>query len=386
MDFDTDIKYETGEFEDLDDEVFNDEIDHEEYLSFMEEFEKAHQVESKPRKPTDTVNQELVDKQKEYIRDQQIIADMGDDLKKKAGELYPKEKGYRSLIMEYFTPELCIQLDKISRLFTYNTKKELMVKQLLKDNNIPFDPLGAGTNRYGILIDGYVVKIAFDDDGKIDNKREFIYSIALQPYVIRTYECSPTGLFSVCEYVLSLTRDDYDNSSNQATMRNILKDIGEKFFLGDVGVTAKNYANWGIRTEDGSLVILDYAYIYSVSYNNFVCSCPDAGLLYYDRNFINLICPCCGKKYDFPQLRKRISKKDQNAEIGNIEEKGYVLTQKYQSKPFDYRFVRGATDKIRAEVLKDAKKEEYKHHKVKAQELNGDNSRKPLSQIVKEMC
>ena len=49
----------------------------------------------------------------------------------------------------------------------------------------------------------YVAIRLYDKDGKIDNKREFIYSLPLQPYVVKTYEVSESGLFSVCEYVQS---------------------------------------------------------------------------------------------------------------------------------------------------------------------------------------
>ena len=37
-------------------------------------------------------------------------------------------------------------------------------------------------------------------------------------------------------------------------------------------------------------------------------------------------CPRCGRKYTFGQIRKKVTKKDQLKEIGDITKRGYVLT------------------------------------------------------------
>lgn len=341
-------------------EEFEDVDGFEEYESFLsslqDDREKLEEV-----APRDTDNKDLLEKHKEFIRDKEILDEMAEEIDNKQRELFPEEKGYRSLILEYFTPDVCLDLEKIRRNFDMkgDQKMEAIIK-VLEKWEIPFSHLGGGTNRYGVMVDGYVVKIAYDIDGMTDNKREFLYSIALQPYVVKTYEVSPTGLLSVCEYVMSLTEEEYSDRKIQAKMREILHDIGENFFIGDVGVTAKNYGNWGIRTTNDELVILDYAYVYSVSYNTFQCSCAGKGMLYYDRDFVNLICPLCGKKYTFGQIRKKISKKQQETEIGNIEEKGYSLTKIYEKKKFNHRFVIGATEEIQRKILKDREKERKK--------------------------
>lgn len=346
--------------EEIDDlsEEYEDVDGYEEYESFLDSLrgEKEELEETHPE-IRDKDNIGLIERHKEFIRDREILEEMSDEIDAYAKTMYPEEKGYRSLLLEYFTPDICIDLEKIRRNFDINGDQKMEeIIRVLEKYNIPFSPLGGGTNRYGIMVDGYCVKIAYDSDGMIDNKREFIYSIALQPYVVKTYECSPTGLLSVCEYVASLTREDYTDRKVQQKMREILKDIAENFFIGDVGVTSKNYGNWGIRTTNEELVILDFAYVYSVGYNTFQCSCAGQGMLYYDRDFVELICPVCGKRYTFGQIRKKISKKQQEIEIGNIEEKGYSLTKKYQMKKFNHRFTMGATDRIRRKVEKDKEK------------------------------
>ena len=72
----------------------------------------------------------------------------------------------RSLIAEYFSFDLCIEILKITMIADCdNNDKGFLIKDLLRNNNIPFSPLGSGTNRMAVLIDGYAVKIALDRDG-----------------------------------------------------------------------------------------------------------------------------------------------------------------------------------------------------------------------------
>lgn len=326
------------------------------YMSYGEDEDDSYE---EPKGPSDTTNIDIIEKQKKFLESHNKLQTMSEAIGVKQKEMFPEKKNYRSLILEYFPPELCIELERIVRTYSIdnNTKMEEITKRLRKWN-IPFSKLGGGTNRYGIMIDGYAVKIAYDRDGMIDNKREFIYSLALQPYVVKTYECNETGLISVCEYVISFTESDLNDRKNQEKMREILKEISAQFFIGDVGITSKNYGNWGIRRDTGELVILDYAYIYSVAFKQFQCSCAGQGTLYYDREFNNLICPVCGKKYTFGQLRKKISKKDQDKEIGDITEKGYVLNEQNKLLKFNHKFVLDATEAIRKKIEKDKRKAE----------------------------
>lgn len=232
-------------------------------------------------------------------------------------------KVFRSLIKKYFPLKLQLELDKLANNYELNNnEKNQMIENFLQEYNVPYEMLGPGTNRTGILIDGYAVKIALDRLGKMDNRREFKYTARLQPYVVKVYESNRQGLLAVSEYVTIFSIDDYYDK--QTEMRDILKEISANFLIGDIGVTSNNYVNWGIR-NDGSICILDFAYIYALSYKSFGCTCDDNALLEYDRDFVNLQCPACGKKYTFGQIRKRITKVDEEAEVGDISELGYIL-------------------------------------------------------------
>ncbi len=109
-------------------------------------------------------------------------------------------------------------------------------------------------------------------------------------------------------------------------MREILEAISEQYLIGDIGITSKNYVNWGIR-PDGSICILDYAYCYNTTFGTFTCSCDDTSILQYDKSFVDLVCPTCGKRYTFGDIRRRITRKAQEEEIGDIRRVGYNLTK-----------------------------------------------------------
>ena len=284
--------------------------------------------------------------------------------------LYPEKKLYRSLLLEEFTPERCFELEKLSRSFSIsNNKKVDIVREKLDEWGIEYASLGPGTNRYAFMKDGYVIKVALDKDGKIDNKREFMYSLALQPYVVKCYETFADGLLAVFEYVEIFTIDDYWKSQEQ--MREMLSDIAQNFLIGDVGISSTNYVNWGFR-DDGSLVILDYAYIYSVAFKKFTCNCSPHSVLHYDKDFNNLICPVCGKKYDFKTIRKKISREDQDAEIGDLTEKGYVISSPEQYCKFNPKFVYGAFDAVFKKLIKIKKKQNERITRNKGKSKNSN--------------
>ena len=137
---------------------------------------------------------EIVDKYGKYLTEEDAINN--------ASIFYPEKRTYRSLLLDVFTPDQMIEIHKITKTFSIsNNQKMDIIKEKLNEWGIKNAPLGPGTNRYGFMTDGYVVKVAFDKDGKIDNKREFIYSMALQPYVIKCYETTEDGLFAIFEYV-----------------------------------------------------------------------------------------------------------------------------------------------------------------------------------------
>lgn len=233
-----------------------------------------------------------------------------------AKQLVSKMRTFRSRILQYFPMELLVKLYLISINHDVNNNdKTPKIVELLKEFNVPFTPLGNGTNRYGILIDGYAFKIALDDAGRMDNRREFHYAEKLYPYVVKVYECMENGLLAVFEYVTIFSYDEY--LAAQDDMREILSEISHRYLIGDIGVSQANYVNWGTR-QNGDVCIMDFAYIYSLSYRGFQCTCEDQGTLEFDQDFNHLVCPFCHKKWEFSDIRRRISKADEEKEIGNI--------------------------------------------------------------------
>lgn len=242
-----------------------------------------------------------------------------------------KEVERRSLINQVISKDIMFQIEKVGLIpgITKNARG-IRVKNILHEEmerlGIPYEPLGVGTNRVGVKIDGYVIKASLDMDGKIDNRREYKYSKAIQPYVTKTYECMPTGLLAACEYIVPFDIQEYHE--RKSDMRYILDDISKMGYLvGDVGITGKNYVNWGVR-PDNTIAILDYAYIYSVGFNTFKChECEEEPFLKWDESFVTLTCPNCGKKYEFGDIRRRITRQQQEKEIGDIRLMGYNLTK-----------------------------------------------------------
>lgn len=241
----------------------------------------------------------------------------------------------RSIINKYFTTDLLIEIERISLANASNNAKGKRIKELMKEHGIPFEPLGNGTNRMGFLLDGYAVKVALDHDGKTDNCREMLYTKPLQPYVVKVYECLPNGLLAVSEYVEIFDLDSlYEKRSE---MISILKDISDNFLIGDVGISKINYVNWGTRS-DGTICIMDFAYIYDTKLNTFSCNCSEDAILSYDSNYNNLICPLCGRKYEFGEVRRRITRKQQENEIGDIRRLGYLIHGPEETVPINPEF------------------------------------------------
>lgn len=241
-----------------------------------------------------------------------------------------------SIIIKYFSQEACVELERVSMSAGIdNNQKAEFIKEILTENNIPFTPLGSGTNRYAVLIDGYAVKIALDPAGKMDNQREMKYGKWLYPYVIKIYECTKNGLIAVSEYVSIFDMDDF--TEHQDEMRKILTIISNNYVIGDIGITTKNYVNWGTRSN-GEICILDFAYIYSTGYNVFTCTCSDESVLRSTHDFDKFVCPTCNRKFTFGEIRKNITREDEVNEIGDLTESGYFLTQSRQTVNFNPNF------------------------------------------------
>lgn len=174
------------------------------------------------------------------------------------------------------------------------------------DNGISFTFLGDGTNRMAFLVDGYVFKLALDDQGYIDNLTEFKMSREAQPYVTKTYETN--GLFCVAEYVTLISYDEFVKQKSR--ILDILDLLSTEYLLGDMGWTKKNYCNWGYRKNSKDLVILDYGHMLKIDPDKMICQ-DCGGFLHYNSTFTEIQCISCSKKIDFINMKSRISKREE---------------------------------------------------------------------------
>ena len=199
-----------------------------------------------------------------------------------------------------------IYLIKNSPVYTDNNQKIEEILRVLSGIDAKF--IASGTNRMAVLINGYIFKIALDSFGEQDNINEFEMSPELQPYVTKTYECN--GLIAVAEYVNLINKDEfYDNRDGIA---NILSILSENYLFCDMGLTTKNYANFGYRsTKD--IVILDYGYIYPLDEK--IMHCKKCGAdLKWNKFYTKLVCSKCGKEHDPIEIRDRMKKKKSTLE------------------------------------------------------------------------
>lgn len=210
-----------------------------------------------------------------------------------------------SKIKEVFGDELIRNIAAVcrTRKIESNAAKMRTIYGLLNEANIDYEPLGDATNRLAVQKDAYAFKIALDEAGYKDNWMEYSLSDELQPYVTHTYETN--GFIAVAECVKSLSEEDFYSRKNN--MAKILDIIGSEYLLGDVGLTMKQYKNWGIR-DSGEVVILDYAYVHRATEELFLCkNCGE--LLRYNESFTQMICggrDGCGSSFPYEQKRAQI--------------------------------------------------------------------------------
>lgn len=239
-------------------------------------------------------------------------------------------KTLRSLIHEKFPQDLRVKFELLSRRRDLvNKEKQEELLKLLREYNIQgIVPLGPGTNRYAFKIDGFVVKVATDHDGKIDNMKEFKMAKRLYPYVSKTYEISTNGTLLVAEYIQPF--ESFTEMCRYAEeIREILGKLASVYLIGDVGISPVNYSNWGLRVGTNDPVCLDFAYVYEVSSELFICrQCKTNSMLVPNKDFTKLYCsnPSCGKEVLFESIRGRIGNDEHNHEIGDLTKEGYELS------------------------------------------------------------
>ena len=238
-------------------------------------------------------------------------------------------KELRSLINEFFPLELRVELELLSRKrdILNKEKQDELIKLLRKYQIKDISLLGSGTNRYAFKFHGYAIKFATDQDGRIDNLTEFKMAKYLYPLVIKIHEISKNGTLLVTEYI-----QPFDSFGEMQMHRDqivkILQDLSSQYLIGDVGISSKNFRNWGKRLNSNAPVCLDFAYVYDVKSKLFVCSnCNQNSMLRSDETFTRLVCPNkdCRSVFLFEDIRRKISNKEHYDNIKNIEEDGYYM-------------------------------------------------------------
>jgi hypothetical protein len=282
-----------------------------------------------------------------------------EDIIKQLKEINMTSKVLRSLIHEIFPFDLRVELELLSRRRDINNKgKQEEIFHLLRKYNIDnTTKLGSGTNRYGFKIEGFVLKVATDKLGKIDNLSEFKNAKKLFPYVIKVYECSKNGTLLICEYI-----QPFESFSEmiiyEDQIRSILKKLSSVYLIGDVGISNANYGNWGLRVGTHTPVCLDFAYIYEVKSSLFLCEkCKQPSILIPNNNYSDLVCRRCKREFSFASIREKIGNENYLKQIGNIAEEGYELYDSFVLTELTY-YKSNYLSKKQEEVQEKPKKEE----------------------------
>lgn len=213
-----------------------------------------------------------------------------------------EEKKYRHRIQEKFSEECLRDIYRIIKNPDFNSNNQKFDAILFRIKDMGFIELASGTNRMAVLgNDGYVYKFALDSYGIRDNWTEFNMSQELQPYVTKTYECN--GLIAVAEYVNLFGSEEFVDSRDN--IRTILSILSDNYLFCDMGTRAKNFCNFGYR-EDGTIVVLDYGYIYKIDRKIMFCkNC--SGKLKWNEDYSHLVCVNCGLKHDPIEIRDRMN-------------------------------------------------------------------------------
>ena len=202
-----------------------------------------------------------------------------------------------------------------------NNDKARIVAEILGPD---FNEIGTGTNRIAFKHNGVVVKVALDRRGLVDNHNEYKRSGELENFLARTYETN--FLINICEYVEVFDQDDF--FLNEASIKEVLKNISENYLFDDIGFAEKTSYNWGRReailTDDErrlygdmadeifDVVVLDYGYLYPLhGQKNDLLRCPKCRhKLTWNMNYTSLECTnnSCRLTISPMNLRKRMDR------------------------------------------------------------------------------
>ena len=230
-------------------------------------------------------------------------------------------KGIRKDILKYDPIGNSKKRHKKPRLFEYVPKQKMFdlfenAMDLIEvDNNVKadriinimgpdFQELGTGTNRIALMRDGYVFKIALDRRGMIDNLAEYKRSAEVPESLVKCYETN--RVVAISEYVNLMSYQEF--MENKSKIREILQRLSSRYIMKDLGLTPKNYCNFGYR-DDGTIVALDYAYLYPIAGNEKALKCSCGGNIIIDSSFTTYKCdnPSCGLRYSAMEILNKMN-------------------------------------------------------------------------------
>lgn len=204
--------------------------------------------------------------------------------------------------------------------------------------------IGEGTNRFVCLLDNHIIKVAYNYLAYIDNMNELAQAKYKSKYLAQAYETN--GIILVSEYVTVMDTEEF--LENQFHIKRILDTLAEDkaltndkqmfYILGDMGMSNKNYGNWGKRMN-GEIVVLDYGYLYQLTKDAWkeVARCPICGSsLAYTDAYSELKCTKgdCGVEVKYTTLRnsfgygeiiKNIKKNLNNDKYVKFNNKGEIV-------------------------------------------------------------
>ena len=215
------------------------------------------------------------------------------------------------------------------------TSRKEMALEALDKFKIPFIEIGTGTNRFIVKYDGYVIKIALDNEGIADNIQEFAICESLMPDVAYAHEISTGGHLLVASYCPAFTSAN-EMWTHHTKIKSILKKWSQRYLLGDVGITDYNYANWGIA-PGGQPVCIDYAYIFPADLDLIKCICGSKRLEPFSE-YSKYKCPICGTVYEDREIRAKIDKETRFRLFKNAE--GIIMKEEYENHPVDPKYIR----------------------------------------------
>lgn len=216
------------------------------------------------------------------------------------------------------------------------TSRKEKVIEILNKYHINYIEIGTGTNRFIIKYDGYAVKIALDREGVADNIQEFSICESLMPDVAYAYEISSGGHLLVAAYCPAFTSQS-EMWGHNSEITKILNNWSKRYLLGDVGMTERTFANWGLA-PGGRPVCIDYAYIFPSTLDQFECICGNRQMTFAHSDFSTYKCTKCGKEYEDRELRARISSEERIRLFNDA--KGIPMHKEYEMHKIDPRYIK----------------------------------------------